>query len=117
AAARRAGFRLRSHVLAQRPHPHLRRDDERGETWPAAEGQRTLAPGARVSQARGGLSCSALIATTLRRSASISTGRSACRSVRTATSTAMCAMPPSTRHASPAPLPPPSPQPPPACPP
>ena len=62
AAARRQGFRLRSDVSARRPRPHLRRDDKRGETRPAAAGQRALASGAGVSQAGGGLSWQALTA-------------------------------------------------------
>ena len=48
AAARRQGFRLRSDVPARRPRPHLRRDDERGETRPAA----AAAKGSRIARAR-----------------------------------------------------------------
>ena len=90
--------------------------DERGEARPAAARQGPLAPRARVPQARGGLPWRALTATAPRRSASTCTGRSACRNARTATSTATCAMPASTRRASCAPSPPRLPRPRRACP-
>ena len=115
AAARRQGFRLRPDVPARRPCPHLRRDAGRGEAWPAAAGPGPVASRPRVPQAGGGLPWTALTAAASRPSASTSIGRSACRSARIATSTAMCAMPPSTSLASRAPLPPRSPRPPPAC--
>ena len=87
------GFRLRSDVPARRPRPHLRRDDERGEARPAAARQRPVASRPRVPQARGGVPWTALTAAVSPLSASTCIGRSACRSARIATSTAMCATP------------------------
>ena len=88
---------------------HLRRDAERGEARPAA-GQAAASPTAPAPSApRGGLPWQGLMkrapprratAPGTWRSASMSTGRSACRNAPIATSTAMSATPRSTRRGS-----------------
>src|SRR6185312_3914445 len=51
----------RSAVPARRLRPHLRRDDRRGKTRPAAAGAGPLAPRPRLHQARRGLLAKAII--------------------------------------------------------
>ena len=101
-----AGFGYDPMFLPDGQTPHLRRDDERRKARPAAARPRPVAPRPRLPQAGGGVPCQVVEAPALkqadahRASASTCTGRSACRSARIATSTAMSATPRSTRRAS-----------------
>ncbi len=97
-SGRRAATRVSATIrcscrTATKAIAHIRRDGERGKARPAAARQRPFASRPRLPQTRGGVPWLKLWPnlarpTTRKPSASISTGRSACRNVPIATSTA-----------------------------
>ena len=107
AAARHRRLRLRSGVHARRTCAHLRRDDQRSRSTAcrrSASACRT-APAPSSSWRRSALSrAEHLHAAGRKPSASMCTGRFACRNARIAISTAMSGMPRSTKNVLRAPL-------------